>query len=678
MGTYAASDNRQFRDRVDAGQRLAALFDRSRLGEAVVLALPRGGVPVGYEVARVLRLPLDVLLVRKLGMPGHEELAMGAIASGGVRVINERVLAFGRVSDEMLDAVTSRERKELERREHAYREGREPVPIVNRHVILVDDGLATGATMRAAVAALRLLGPSRITVAVPVASEEACRMIETVADDVICALVPSPFHAVGEWYVDFSETTDEDVRRLLSENSEDRSHSSSSVTNMRSGAQTDVALVRMTAHSFSNRKDDFEPLAEYAKSSKIVLIGDGSHGTEEFYTERARLTQWLFEEQGFTDVAVEADWPDTWPLTLFLRGEQSPRDVVSAFAEFERFPRWLWRNTAVRDFVAWLRAYNDTLPRAQRAGFFGLDLYSLHRSMEMVIGYLEARDPEAAMRARRRYSCFDAFGKEPQVYGLATAVHGYPSCEEEVVEQLVEMQARAAELIRMNGDRDEDVRFHAVQNARLVRSAEGYYRAMYEGSIASWNLRDRHMSETLAALIEHLERRRGREARFVVWAHNSHLGDARATHMGRFGEINLGQLTRERYGNRALSIGMTTYRGTVAAANEWGQNAERMEVRPALADSYESLFHQTGLSRFMLVLRGDAEVARVLSVPRLERAIGVVYRPLTERQSHYFSCRLADQFDAIIHIDETRAIKPLDPVAGFETSDIPETYPSGL
>jgi erythromycin esterase-like protein len=263
---------------------------------------------------------------------------------------------------------------------------------------------------------------------------------------------------------------------------------------------------------------------------------------------------------------------------------------VEGLADFRRFPTWMWRNTVVVEFIEWLRAYNDALPPgAEKVGFYGLDLYSLHASMKVVLRYLEKVDHEAAKQARERYSCFDHVGEDTQAYGLMTRLNLSRSCEEEVVRQLLEIQRRAADCVRRDGCLDDDL-FYADQNARLVKNTEAYYRSVFLEEVSSWNLRDRHMAETLDALVAHLGRK-GSRAKIAVWEHNSHLGDARATEMGQRGELNVGQLTREKYGSEAVLVGFTTHHGTVTAASDWGKPAERKRVRPALAGSYEALFH---------------------------------------------------------------------------------------
>ena len=367
--------------------------------------------------------------------------------------------------------------------------------------------------------------------------------------------------------------------------------------------------------------------------------------------------------------------PIAWRAGCAGSPAAAPRRRLGGFA---RFPTWMWRNTDVVHFIRWLRDYNTGRSPHDGVGFWGLDLYSLYASIDAVLGYLDRVDPAAAHRARHRYGCLEHFAEDTQAYGYAATFGLTPSCEEDVVSTLVDLRARALEYAARDGRVAEEEFFHAEQNARLVRNAEAYYRAMFGGRVESWNLRDRHMAETLDALVGQLGRRDGRRARVVVWAHNSHLGDARATEMARQGEINVGQLVRTRHGRAALLVGFTTYTGTVTAASEWGGPAERRRVRPALPASYEAVFHEVGLPRFLLPFRNGGTAADALRVPRLERAIGVVYLPETERVSHYFHARLPEQFDAVLHFDETRAVEPLERTPAWESAEAPETYPTGL
>ena len=662
-----------FRNRREAGRLLAErLTAYASRPDVLVLALPRGGVPVAYEVAQALGAPLDIFIVRKLGIPGYEELAMGAVATGGVRVLNEQIVGGLRIPEYIIDGVAAQEQQELARRERLYRGGRPPPEVRGKTIILVDDGLATGATMLAAVKALRQQQPARIVVAVPTAAAETCEELRKEVDEVICAMTPQPFEAVGRWYEDFTQTTDEEVRELLGW----RAQPEEGQAKPRSTELATVAeAVRKTAHPITGAARDYDPLLDLIGDARFVLLGEASHGTHDFYHERAQITERLINEKGFTAVAVEADWPEAYRANRYVRGVSNDVDAVEALADFRRFPTWMWRNTDVVEFLEWLRAYNDAFPASTpKAGFYGLDLYSLRASMKAVLQYLEKIDPDAARRARERYACFDHFGDDVQAYGLAAGLGLTKSCEDAVVEQLVDLQRRALEYARHDGPEADDDYFDAVQNARVVKNAEMYYRSMFLEDVSSWNLRDRHMVATLESLVTHLDRQTGR-AKIVLWAHNSHLGDARATDMTRRGEINVGQLVRERYGNEAVLVGFTTHRGTVTAASNWDAPAERKRVRPALAGSYEAVFHEVGLARFLLVLRGNDNALEGLNEAKLERAIGVIYRPDTERVSHYFHARLLAQFDAVLHFDETRAVIPLERTAGWEAGEAPETFP---
>jgi erythromycin esterase-like protein len=439
---------------------------------------------------------------------------------------------------------------------------------------------------------------------------------------------------------------------------------------------TDV--VHEAAHPLSGASDDYNPLMELIGEASLVLIGEASHGTHEFYRERAQITKRLINEKGFTAVAVEADWPDAYRVNRYVQGLGSNADAVDALAGFKRFPAWMWRNADVLDFVGWLRTYNDDLPAAaMKAGFYGLDLYSLHSSIAAVLDYLERIDPEAAQRARARYACFDHFGKDEQAYGYATGLGLSESCEDDVVSQLLELYQNSAEYAWRDGRFTPDEHFYATQNARLVMNAERYYRSMFRARISSWNLRDAHMVETLESLQTFLGVQKP-HPKIVVWEHNSHLGDARATRMGQEGEWNVGQLVRERHGDDAILIGFTTFEGTVTAASNWDGPAERKRVRPALKNSYEALFHKVNIPRFLLTFRSTDHAAAALREPLLERAIGVIYRPETERASHYFQARLSDQFDAVLHFDETRAVEPLEVTTEWKTGEVPETFPTGI
>jgi erythromycin esterase-like protein len=446
-----------------------------------------------------------------------------------------------------------------------------------------------------------------------------------------------------------------------------------------------VDLLRHDGRRFdASRTADtlFDPLIKMIGDARFVLIGEASHGTHEFYDIRAELTKRLIREKGFNAVVAEADWPDAYRVNRYVRGFNDDQNEFEALDGFKRFPQWMWRNTVVVDFVRWLRQFNGGLRPGARpqCGFYGMDLYSLYASIESVLKFLANVDPEAAKRARYRYSCFEDFGEDAQAYGYAAAFDLDRSCEQQAIAQLVDLRRRAVDYARRDGRMAEDEYFNAEQNARIILNAEEYYRHMFADRVSTWNLRDRHMVETLDSLVRYLDQHEGRgRTKVAVWAHNSHLGDARATEMGEAGEVNVGQLCRERWGGEVINIGFSTYTGTVTAADNWDEEAQLKRVRPGLPGSYEAIFHDVGFD-FVLPLRelsGDISV-ELRRRPRLQRAIGVIYRPQTERLSHYFNARLAAQFDAMIHIDQTRALEPLERTPAWTPQREFETYPSGV
>lgn len=419
-------------------------------------------------------------------------------------------------------------------------------------------------------------------------------------------------------------------------------------------------------------------ILEFVGDANFVLLGEMSHGTHEFYRIRAEISEELIRQKNFCAIAVEADWPDALRVNRYIKNRSQDSTASEALSDFKRFPQWMWRNADVLDLVGWLRDYNDELPAGkEKIGFYGLDLYSLHSSIAEVLQYLSKVDPDAAKRAHYRYSCFDHFGEDPQTYGYATNFHLSASCQDEVIAELIELRRRAAQYAQMDGRVASDEYFFAEQNARVIKNAERYYREMFRSRVSSWNLRDKHMMETLQELRRYLSSLEI-TPKIIVWAHNSHIGDARATQMGRSGELNIGQLVREKYGAEAVLIGFSTYNGTVTAASEWNAPAERKRVRPSLPDSYEAVFHQLGREGVLLLLKEERKELEVLMNARLERAIGVIYLPQTERVSHYFDAILPEQFDALIHIDETRAVEPLEPTPEWIEGELPETYPTGL
>lgn len=876
-----------FADRATAGRELATRLASLGFADPVVYALPRGGVPVAVEIAKVLKAPLELVLVRKIGAPGSPELAFAAVVDGedAQTVVNEEIGRLTGADTAFLDQARRFELEEIERRRALYLDGRQRISPAGRTAIVVDDGLATGATAKAALHALRRQGAARIVLAVPVAPVATLSEMRGEADEVICLHPAERFRGVGAFYGDFHQLTDEETIDLLRRAwAADTPAGAASVTrrevrvpplslagdlqvpeNARGvvlfahgsgssrlsprnravaddlngrgfatllldllteseaaqrrivfdidllaerllqavawidlqpelarlplglfGASTGAAAALKAAARLSERvgavvsrggrpdlagkaalaevaaptllivgsadhgvielnqaalaelrcekdlqlvvgaghlfeepgtldavmrlagdwfgrrlsagttvgrpavqqrpavtpgdrlRDAAESLPDiddpafaatfdrYA-GARVVLLGEASHGTSEFYRARAAITRRLIERHGFDVVAVEADWPDAAAIDRHVR--LKPHQAA-ATPPFSRFPTWMWRNTDMETFVRWLRDHNAGLAADRRTAFYGLDLYNMRASMAAVLEYLDKVDPEAAAAARENYACLAPWGGQPAAYGRAALSEGYAICEGPVLDILRDMVRKALEYAAHDGERF----FDATQNARLVADAERYYRMMYYGSHESWNLRDRHMFETL----EHILAARGPASKAVVWAHNSHVGDARFTDMGaERDELNIGQLCRERFGRQAALIGFGTHSGSVMAASNWDEPAKVMAVRPSRPGSYEALCHETGLARFLVDLRPGAHepLRRDLREPRLERYIGVIYRPETELMSHYARSSLPDQYDGFVWFDETRAVTPLPTrIRGEED----ETYPFGL
>ena len=878
-----------FDDRADAGRQLAEAIAAMELDHPLIYALPRGGVPVAVEVAKILHAPLDLLLVRKIGAPGNPEVALGAIVEGATReiVINKDVRQLTGADEDFLIRNAASQRAELERRKELYLADRPRLNPKGRTVVVVDDGLATGATMKAALIGLKRNFPKRIVVALPVAPKTALDEISDQADDIICLHPATSFRGVGGFYRDFHQLTDDETVALINQVSReptDAVNTATAETHKRQvaipplgltgglvvppnprgiilfahgsgssrrsprntyvaeklnkegfatllfdlltpeegqdrrnvfdiplladrvieasiwitsepdledlplglfGASTGAGAALVAAAELKGRvaavvsrggrpdlamdflpqvdsptllvvgsldheviglneqalaaltcektleivpgaghlfeepgtldiavdhaakwfkahlgahvttkpkpapppKTDTarfalrtaaEPLPaindpDFAKafdrfgSKRIVLLGEASHGTSEFYRARAAITRRLIEEHGFSIVAVEADWPDAAMVDRYIRHKRPEAMKPPPFA---RFPTWMWRNVEFDAFTRYLHQHNGTKESDDRVAFYGLDLYNMNASIAAVLAYLDRIDETAAEVARSRYACLSEWSENPAAYGRAALTQGFSVCERPVTQILLDLLKKQLDYTAHDGDQF----FDAAQNARLVTNAERYYRVMYYGSQVSWNLRDQHMFQTLRQILSHS----GPDKKAVVWAHNSHIGDARHTDMGRMrGELNIGQLCREEYGDAAALIGFGTGSGTVAAASEWDAPMETKDIRPPRPESYEALCHNVDLERFLwdFKKKHPPEFLRLLTQQRLQRYIGVIYRPESERASHYSYATLPDQYDAFVWFDQTRAVTAL-PTLTNTTED--ETYPFGL
>lgn len=879
----------KFSDRADAGRKLAEVLAQLELDQPLIYALPRGGVPVAVEVAKSLHAPLDLLLVRKIGAPQNPEVALGAIVEGARReiVINEGVKRLSGADDAYVSNAVDHQRAELERRKKRYLGDRPRLNPSGRTVVVVDDGLATGATMKAALIGLKRGKPARIIVALPVAPKEALEEISSQADDIICLHPAEVFRGVGGFYRDFSQLSDDETVALLAQVSTDptpaecsdtsRTHrrqvsipplgltgdltvppnprgivlfahgSGSSRRSPRNtyvaeklntkgfatllfdlltseeeqdrrnvfdiplladrvveasiwitsepdledlplglfGASTGAGAALVTAAELKGRvaavvsrggrpdlamdflpqvhaptllvvgsldhdvirlneqalaaltckkklqlvsgaghlfeepgtldratdhavewfkaylragvktrpKSAPQPVAVTAQSSlkaaaeplpsindpdfakvfdrfgskRVVLLGESSHGTSEFYRARAAITRRLIEDHGFSIVAIEADWPDAAAVDSYVR--HRPQRTMKP-APFTRFPTWMWRNVEFDVFTRYLQKYNKPKDSCDRVALYGLDLYNMNASIAAVLAYLDRVDKGAAEVARSRYACLSAWSHDPAAYGRAALSPGFSVCETKVTQILMDLLRQQLDYTAQDGDQF----FDAAQNARLVANAERYYRIMYYGSQLSWNLRDQYMFQTLRQILAHA----GQDKKAVVWAHNSHVGDARYTDMGRTrGEVNIGQLCREEYGDTVALIGFGTASGTVAAASEWDASMETKIIRRPRPESYEALCHSIDVARFLWDFRKEhsPEFLQLLNQQRLQRYIGVIYRPETERASHYSYASLSEQYDAFVWLDQTRAVTAL-PTLTNAVED--ETYPFAL
>lgn len=442
-----------------------------------------------------------------------------------------------------------------------------------------------------------------------------------------------------------------------------------------------LSTLALHAHPLKGRKRDLNHLVKYIGDASIVLLGEASHGTHEFYELRTAITMRLIKEKGFSLIALEGDWPDTISINHYLQNASSLAQnyAMEALEKFKRFPAWMWRNKEIVSSILLLRAYNmKQRDPSTCVKTYGLDLYSLHRSIHQIIEELQKIDSAAAQAAKERYACFDIFKDDPHEYGYFASRYPTTSCEQKAALQLETFQKQELSQFSFDGIDQQKEKFYLEQNARVIKNAEAYYRSLFhEQQYRSWNIRDTHMFQTVEALIE-LHTQHGKSPKVIIWAHNSHIGDARATQMSAHHEYNLGQLIKERYGSKAKLVGFTTYTGSVSAASTWGGAVERKYVRPALPGSYEALFHATKIPRFFLVTHEDAALTELLNQKLLERAIGVIYSPETERTSHYFYAQLADQFDVVIHIDTTTAVVPLEKTALWDQGEFPETFPFGL
>jgi erythromycin esterase-like protein/adenine/guanine phosphoribosyltransferase-like PRPP-binding protein len=627
-----------FTDRHQAGKLLAKKLNRFKSEDPVILALPRGGVPLGYEVAQSLNAPLDVLLVKKIGAPSHSEFAVGAITEDEEPLLNRKVIDRFNFDLRQIHEITLRKIKELRAQGKKFRGSRKMIDVENRTVILVDDGIATGSTTKVCIDFLKKKKVKKIIVATPVAPAETIELLRGQVDEIICLMMPEDFFSVGQFYEKFGDVEDEEVIKLLSE-------------------RPDMNDLERTTHSFR----DIDKLIEVLADKKIVMLGEASHGTSEFYKMRALISKNLIENHGFNFVAVEGDWPDSQRLNAYIEG-RSDQSVRQIMAGFHRWPTWMWANEETADFIEWLKK--------RKAGFYGLDVYSLFDSIDAINDFLKQYDPDMSKRVRARYACFEPF--EGDEISYAKSLYVDPAgCEPHVMDNLREI----LEMHLKKGFEGEI--FNLQQNARIIKNAERYYRSMIYAGDQSWNIRDEHMMETLSILLEKM----GPDSKAIVWAHNTHIGDYRATDMAKAGYVNIGGLARQQYGDENVAlVGFGTYEGTLIAGHAWGAPMEVMNLPQGLPGTWEDYCHQICKSRRWTQFFTLNDVHSANSVlaqkPIGHRAVGVVYEQGKETHGrNYVPSVIAKRYDAFVFIDKTTALHPIHAMKAY--GEIPETWPLG-
>ena len=656
----------RFHTRTEAGRILAKKTLLEEWKGARVLALPRGGVPVAAPLAERLGCALEVLLVRKVGAPFQPEFALGAVAEGGFVFWNEGAIRRESVEEAERAEVLGRERRKIEEQKRKFRSSRALDSVSGQAVLLVDDGAATGATMKAAIGAMKDQGAARIGVVLPVCAAETARELRALGAQVITELEPERLISVGMWYRDFTQVEDEEVLGLLKK-FEPREADAPPEPVKKAPPASRMNLAKAIASRIHRleSEEDLAPLIAHLAPKSAVLLGESTHGTSEFYRLRGKISRRLIADAGFSFVAVEGDWPDIRKLDRILgsRRAGSARDVMKRFS---RWPTWMWANSETAEYIENGRQHGDS-------AFLGLDVYSLFESMDCVLEYSRKVNPFLAKALRERYACFEPFERDE--YAYARSLQRFPEgCTREVLESLERLLSE-----KILPGEDPEERFSAAQNARIVVNAEAYYRALLSSDASSWNVRDTHMLDTFLQIRER-EIGRGKSGKGIVWAHNTHIGDYRATNMLSEGYVNLGGLARKEFGRDAVGIvGLGTHTGTVTASHSWGGREQTFRIPPAPPGSWDAHFHEAlklrnWKSGFILFQDQDrgGPFAEVLG----QRAIGVVYQPRHEGRLNQVPTSLSERYDAFIFVDETRALHSLH--AGAESGKFPETWPGGV
>ncbi len=634
-----------FKNRKEAGIFLAKQLSNYKNSDSIVLALPRGGIPVAAEISEALNIPIDILAVRKIGVPVFSELAAGAICETDPPYFSENLLLRLGFEPDDLKSIVETESEKLKIQIELFRSGKPLPSLTKKNVIIVDDGLATGATIQAAVHFLQKQNPAKIIVAVPVGAFTSIQELAGKVDQIVCPLVPEEFLAVNQFYENFDQVENDDALQILNK------------VRLLQKESNPVQHVLEQNIIPIKKPEDLDLLIQSLKDTRVIMLGEASHGTHEYYELRATISKRLIEDHGFNFIAVEGDWPDAHRLNQYIHGKLG-KNSLDVLLENHRWPTWMWANEEIAKLAEWLRGRD--------VAFYGLDVYSLFDSIEEIKRYLKKVDPELAKKILKNYACFDPYQNDEIEY--AKSLFSFPpGCEKQVTENLILLLEK-----RLNLD---DSLFSAQQNAYIILNAEAYYRAMIKSDAKSWNVRDTHMLETLDRLLE----RHGEGSKAIVWAHNTHIGDYRATDMLEDGYVNLGGLAREKYGPENVKlVGFGSYQGKVVAGSAWGAQEEIMDLPAASVGSFEWHCHQIAfknkISRFHLPLKGA--VRSLMNQKLLHRAVGVVYDPAEETNGNYVPSELGKRYDDFIFIDKTSALRSLH--AHANPNDFPETWPSGV
>lgn len=654
---------RRFQSRKEAGALLGDKLVSFQSDDPLILAVPRGGVPVAYEVAKKLGSDLDLLMVKKIGAPENPELAIGAVSEDGRPWYNNKIVGQLGIKTAALKSLADAKAIEVKKQISKLRGTRPAIPVEGRNLILIDDGVATGATLLAAVNLLRARKPKRIVIATPVGPASTFEELRKVADEVVSLETPSPFVAVGDWYHQFPQVLDEEVLQILQSWDPEQMELALKVKPLFPSLENVVREIQDLAYPIQ-RAGGWDELITTIAKSKVVMLGEATHGTSEFYSIRRMISERLIRDHGFDFIAVEGDWPDCQKLNDYIRSGKG-KSAKEVMRHFHRWPTWMWANDETAALIEWMQSF--------QAGFYGLDVYSLFDSMDYVKSYVARLDPDLARVMSGRYACFESFHRNEKLYAQHLTKFN-DGCRAEVIQNLRQLlRLRLEDFGLKNGDL-----FSAQQNARIVKNADDYYRAMISGGPESWNIRDQHMLETLDLLLH----RGGQERKGIVWAHNSHIGDYHATDMLEEGYVNLGGLAREKFGVEHVAlVGFGTYQGEVLASPAW-EGPETITSLPAARESsFEYYCHEATQTlqtqRFYLIFDPAARKTVLGTRQYGHRAVGVVYHPRFETHGrNYVPTKMAQRYDAFVYVDKTSALRSIPTLTTVK--ELPETWPGGM